>query len=468
MATTTQTDALASVTALAPIRLTCSTIPISTVPTEILREIFIRCVRFRYPHIQPFTSFEAPLLFCGVCALWRGIAIAMPQLWSQLSVSIDREIAATLQPSLQLIEIWIERSGVQPLTLVLQDLESRSSSADLTNDLLRIFVPHMHRWQSITLFLPNDTFPEPLTSLEIPQGGAPLLQTAKFEFGVDGGLETADTPQIAGLSKILSSSTHLHTLYWRNDLSILLQLFAVPWAQLTVIDLVPMWRPMSQIVRVMQEAPKLRSLSVFITEACDVAPILFLPDLIVLWIGAEVDVGPLFRRLTLPSLRNLNVFCSSLEPAVRQTDVTDCMIRSKSPIDTAILKSLRTPRSELHAFLRASPSLLLFEISNDGEATITDETLTLLTAGNTTPCLCPNLRIIRFLESSISSTDGRLADMVASRREVFPAVWPVGLLSRLVVEFSEAELLRHTEDSRRLQGMGKAGLKVWVNEAETE
>jgi hypothetical protein len=388
----------------------------------------------------------------------------MPQLWSQLSVAIGRVRASTPQPSFELIKIWISRSGSQLLSLVVQDLGHCDNSVAVGNDLLRIFAPHMRRWQRITLILPNHPFPGSLTGLE---GGAHLLRSAQLEFHAATGLDVADSPQTVGLSQLLTSSSLLHTLYWRNDLSIL-YLLDVPWAQLTVIDLMPLWRPMAQIVRILREAPMLRSLSVFITQECLIPEPLSLSQLAIFWIGAEVDLRPLFRHLTLSSLLKINVFCSSLVPGVPQPEVTDCIIRSRSPIDTAVLKSLRVPKPEFINFLRASSSLLLLEISNDGEGSITDDILFLLTA-NDMNCLCPNLRIVRFLESSISSSDGVLADMVASRQRATQATFPVAELSRLVVEFSEADMVGHGEDVRRLSRMEKEGpTRVWINQPETE
>ncbi|KAJ6594481.1 hypothetical protein B0H19DRAFT_1056766 [Mycena capillaripes] len=440
---------------------------INSQPEDILREIFKSCLDTRHPHFQPFSPAEAPLLLCGVCMLWRAIAITTSELWAQLSVSFGRESTDKLQPSPQLINAWISRSGFQPLTLVIRDLGLRSSSVDIPNDLLRIFLPHVHRWQSITLFIPNHALPAALMSLESPSSVASMLQVAKFEFAVDAGLHAA-TVQVAGLSRLFASSTHLHTLYWRNDVSIL-QFIDIHWAHLTVIDLVPMWRPMSEIVQVMRQAYKLRSLSVFITEACDVDAPIVLPDLLILWIGTEVDVRLLFERLTLPSLLNINIFCENLLLPVPQTAVVECIARSGTRLDVAIFKELRIAESDIIAFLRQSPSLRLFELSNGGEATtVTDETLGLLTARNT-PCLCPNLLIIRFLESSISSADGVLADMVASRRPDSPAAFRATPLSRLVVHFSDSEALRHTEDIRRLQLETErgSGFRAWVNEPET-
>ncbi|KAJ7143426.1 hypothetical protein C8R43DRAFT_1199504 [Mycena crocata] len=348
--------------------------------------------------------------------------------------------------------------------LVIRGWGLRSSSADDANDLLRMFLPHIHRWKSITFTLPNHPFPEALESfLGI---GASLLQTAKLEFGTDTRLPAVDTQQVAGLAWLLAASSTLHTLYWRSDICTLL-FVDIHRTQFTVIDLVSVWTPMARIVQIMRKAPKLRSLSVFITEGCDVVAPLALTDLLILWIGAEADVDPLFQRLILPSLLNINVFCGNLVPPVPQTGVINCIIRSGSSVNTAIFKSLRILEADLVTFLRSSPSLLLFEISDEGEAAITNDILTLLTATNIVSCICPNLRIIRFLESAVSSADGLLADMVASRWEV---VHSRPRLTRLVIEFSEADAHMHGEDIQRLKDLatpGAAGLRIWINEPET-
>ncbi|KAJ7037875.1 hypothetical protein C8F04DRAFT_1393245 [Mycena alexandri] len=428
---------------------------------DILREIFKSCLDTCFPHVQPFSPAEAPLLLCGVCAWWRTIALTTPELWARLSVSIGREGSdKAQQPSQQLIKTWIARSGARPLTLVLKDLGLRS---DMAEDVLQILLPHIHRWQSITFLLPNYPFPSALMDVERLFGGASQLQIANLEFGDDPAFQAADTPQVAGLARLLSASSQLHTLYYRNDLCTL-RFLDISWAHLTVIDLVPMWSPMSQIIEIMQKAPKLRSLSVFIEDACKVVRPLLLPDLVILWIGSKVEIGPLFKQLTLPALSNINVFCGNLVPPVPQTDVVDCVARSGCSLRIAIFKSLGISKADLITFLRLSPTLLLFEVSNDGAATITDDIVGLLTAGNTS-CLCPHLRIIRFLESSVSSADGLLADMVASRRtKGSPAS-----LSRLVVDFSDADLPRHAADIRRLRGLEEApSFRVWINQPETE
>jgi hypothetical protein len=74
----------------------------------------------------------------------------------------------------------------------------------------------------------------------------------------------------------------------------------------------------------MEKAPKLRSLSTFITGLSLLVVRSFsLPDLVILWIGCEVDVSPLFKRHTVPSLQNINVFCANVNPPIPQTDVLE-------------------------------------------------------------------------------------------------------------------------------------------------
>ncbi|KAF8173617.1 hypothetical protein BJ912DRAFT_859202, partial [Pholiota molesta] len=56
--------------------------PINDIPTEILCEIFSRCVDQSSARVlmQPNTKI-APMLLCQVCATWRAIILSTPPLW---------------------------------------------------------------------------------------------------------------------------------------------------------------------------------------------------------------------------------------------------------------------------------------------------------------------------------------------------------------------------------------------------
>ncbi|KAJ7623535.1 hypothetical protein FB45DRAFT_108475 [Roridomyces roridus] len=429
--------------------------PIASAPIEILQHIFKSCLPDAHaPHDKPFSSTEAPLLLCRVCALWRTIAIATPQLWARLAISVGEN--NNLRPSRPLIATWVTRSASQPLSLVVHSSDQCASAAETVDEVLQIFLPHIRRWRSITFILPCHPVPR---SLALVPDGDFLLQIAKFEFWVT----TAQRPQISGLAKLLKSSPQLHTLYWGNDLEWL----DIDWTRLTVLDLVPVWRPMYQVTQIMQNAPKLRSLSVYINHAgsADVGRIV-LPDLAILWIWSEVDMNPLFRRLSVPALANINVF-ADFAPFIPQVEVVHCLARCRSKLDVAIFQSLHIPEPDLIALLRTQPALRLLELRALTGNGMTGQLLTLLTLREASPDqnLCPDLRIIRLLQSSFSSTDGLLADMVASRRMGVEKA----SLSSLVVHFSDADLPQHTEDIRRLRDLAnEVAFRVWIHEPETK
>ncbi|KAF8171519.1 hypothetical protein BJ912DRAFT_119239 [Pholiota molesta] len=59
--------------------------PISRVPYDVLREIFIHCLpRYRLRVRQPNTEI-APMLLCHICSAWRTVALGSTTLWSHLS-----------------------------------------------------------------------------------------------------------------------------------------------------------------------------------------------------------------------------------------------------------------------------------------------------------------------------------------------------------------------------------------------
>ncbi|KAK7048867.1 F-box domain-containing protein [Favolaschia claudopus] len=433
-------------------------------PEDILREIFKRCLDTDFPHMQPFRPTEAPMLLCGVCVLWRTIALTMSELWARLSVSIGREASEQPQPATDLIQLWISRSNRQPLTLVLKDLGQRANTTEAAHRVLQLFVLHIHRWQNITLALPNLTFPSALVS---PNSGASELRIANLEFGIDPELQIHDSAKVAALTRLLTVSSQLHTLYWQSD-ALALQCISIHWARLTVLDLVPVWWPMSAILHLMEQAPKLRSLSTLMTGACPVVRPIVLPDLVILWINCDADVGPFFKLLTVPSLQNLNVSRTNATVPAPQTDVVRCLTRSGIQLHAAIFTSLYLPNSEFIDFLRLSSSLQLLEISNNGAATITDEILRLLTPGDI-PCLCPNLQTIRFLEDSVFIHGYfTFGDGGARRAPQTSSAFPIALLSQLVVDFTEPELSKHTHDIHRLRTLGQTtGFRAWINEPET-
>jgi len=81
----------------------------SSIPSEILGEIFIACLP-QYP--RPIIT-EAPLLFCRICTTWRQIALNTPQLWEFITLSQTKDVVKLPQVA----EKWFLLAGVLPLSL---------------------------------------------------------------------------------------------------------------------------------------------------------------------------------------------------------------------------------------------------------------------------------------------------------------------------------------------------------------
>ena len=96
-------------------RATRSRASIHTLPLEVLSTIFI-LVASDKQILAPI--WKDPLPLCAVSSLWRSIALATPQLWQRISVrkSISR---ATVKSEAKELVLWIKRSELLPLTLVI-------------------------------------------------------------------------------------------------------------------------------------------------------------------------------------------------------------------------------------------------------------------------------------------------------------------------------------------------------------
>ncbi|KAF8189042.1 hypothetical protein BJ912DRAFT_1143232 [Pholiota molesta] len=85
--------------------------PISTVPYDILFEIFVRCLpQDRFEIRQPETRI-APILLCHICSSWRAIALTTPILWSQLSFCFTIRGWAFVQNEIDFIRWWKKNQG---------------------------------------------------------------------------------------------------------------------------------------------------------------------------------------------------------------------------------------------------------------------------------------------------------------------------------------------------------------------
>ncbi|KIL58423.1 hypothetical protein M378DRAFT_86504, partial [Amanita muscaria Koide BX008] len=94
--------------------------PIQRLCPEILAEIFTFCIPDVTKDFRHISSWNAPLLLCSVCSLWRSLAISTRRLWQTFHFRlvekyrfepIDTEFITSG------IRTWLDRSGALPLSI---------------------------------------------------------------------------------------------------------------------------------------------------------------------------------------------------------------------------------------------------------------------------------------------------------------------------------------------------------------
>ncbi|TDL18761.1 hypothetical protein BD410DRAFT_728043, partial [Rickenella mellea] len=119
-----------------------------------------------------------PLLTSHVCSRWRTVAFTTPRLWRTLIMTRN----STLQLSRTIF--WLCRSRRSPLRIHLDfrdqnwNWDERSHNFRYTDmeDILRVLLPHMARWQHLELLC--DTWEPIFTFLwHTRRRSAPLLQS---------------------------------------------------------------------------------------------------------------------------------------------------------------------------------------------------------------------------------------------------------------------------------------------------
>ncbi|KAJ7886637.1 hypothetical protein B0H14DRAFT_2182711, partial [Mycena olivaceomarginata] len=96
----------------------------------------------------------SPLLLCGICRQWRAIAIATPELWRAIQISVsDEHTSYEAAAQLELLKTWLSRSGGCPLSmdLSLPHAIDEIPRTAIDEEILRTAVMHSERWEYANL-----------------------------------------------------------------------------------------------------------------------------------------------------------------------------------------------------------------------------------------------------------------------------------------------------------------------------
>ncbi|KAG8216749.1 hypothetical protein J3R82DRAFT_6964 [Butyriboletus roseoflavus] len=129
---------------------------IRRLPTEILGEIFVRCLPPN-THIEPDIR-TAPLLLMGVCRGWRKVVLGTPRLWCSLSVRPSHRV---LQQGLFFYHHWLSRARGCPLSLA---VDTRRPPQNLVwrYEVTELLQPYMSRSARLHVTFDEATAPDML------------------------------------------------------------------------------------------------------------------------------------------------------------------------------------------------------------------------------------------------------------------------------------------------------------------
>ncbi|ESK90582.1 hypothetical protein Moror_4251 [Moniliophthora roreri MCA 2997] len=216
--------------------------PIRRISTDILREVFMRCLPEDYLPTNDIC--EAPLLLTSICRSWHEVAISTPRLWNRIHISLRYPLSPVnnffrswMQTSSEGLKLWLERSGKVPLTLSLRTSpgwgrqrggHTYGDTAELEGlyaDFFRLLFPYASRWKSLSLTV-TPAVRDVLGELSV--GKLTLLE--EFKMNPD---YITDLGAWEALSIIFRHSPSLHVLHLTGAP---LEL-PIPWGNLTEVVL---------------------------------------------------------------------------------------------------------------------------------------------------------------------------------------------------------------------------------------
>ncbi|KAJ7639467.1 hypothetical protein FB45DRAFT_427295 [Roridomyces roridus] len=137
--------------------------PFTTVPPEIITEIFVHCLSSN-PDGRP-RLYCAPLLLLRVCRSWREIALAAPRLWTRLAIFAPQWFFSKPGAVDQYVDTWFQRAKALPVSLDFTGYDVQDK-----NSIHAILSAHAPRLQPLTLSLPIvDFFTDTLEFPELQQ-----------------------------------------------------------------------------------------------------------------------------------------------------------------------------------------------------------------------------------------------------------------------------------------------------------
>ncbi|KAK0463562.1 uncharacterized protein EV420DRAFT_1760847 [Desarmillaria tabescens] len=280
---------------------------ISTIPNEILSEIFVAYSQSQVHSVWDVK--EGPRLLETICTLWRDITISSPRVWSSFAVVAEEDTGCSKMVSA--LQIYLSRSASCPLsfTFTSRSMISRSHL------LLDVLVSHSDRWTNVTFDMPLSLY-RFLTPIH---NRLPLLHSLSLKdtspFQNDGVLTDLNLFQFAPRLQKLTLCGFWNTM---QD--------SFPWHQLTFFC--------DESVQCTTPPDILFSMS-------HLEELIYRPTAKSILTTPEVHVLPQLKRIRVLSGYHLNAFLDSVStPSVQEITLDDMCFRYETKCVTKILQNL--------------------------------------------------------------------------------------------------------------------------------
>ena len=406
--------------------------PCRILPTEVIAEIFERCLPSGSERLEAPLQRLAPLVLTWICRSWRNLCLSLPVLWTELAIGHKR---STPDEDARLLELWIVRSGYLPISLrlnydiddemrpVLFNQESHKKYQRSMQKLLATSLDCIERWSTFEIHALDISVLDQIF-LAIVTRGSPWLKSLSFStkyLGFFGDVYIIDfslcpslrsiclrTPMISPVSEsnVMQNMTRLELRFCSSIEDCLHWISICPALEGLVVRLF-----CSNVDELAGEFQRLPSHH----PRC-------LPRLRHLEVhnfSSEVDVGGLLDVLDAPALTCLAInMYDMIEPSARWTHVLDLLKRSEPSLET--LQVLGTPMTmegivqclsmlpalkKLSIGTRTATGVLLEALSETYESTDGD--------GSGRIALCPTLNTLDLVNCSWSAD--LLASVIATR-----------------------------------------------------
>ncbi|ESK93975.1 hypothetical protein Moror_12932 [Moniliophthora roreri MCA 2997] len=438
--------------------------PIRRIPTEMLAEIFQRCLPDEL-YVRPSPQ-DAPLLLGQVCSSWRQLALGTSSLWSSIHITVDEK---GCHPHLPLVEVWLSRSATKPLAIRIDENLRIEGLFDHVDEglvtgaaVLRKFYPAYNRWRHLCLTY-SDWRTEDLPLRGLTVSPPPLLEslslTREYWLG-----------DIRDVLRALLAGPNLRRVFWRG----IIAGHPNPGEIMSTSTLrelhVENLLTKEQLYSILQNGPDLEicGVSVFFASPSshhtESIVQIQLPHLKEFSVTTDRADGQVFDVVSTPCLSSLTI--QRLDgPSIFQDDggmrfwsqrcFSNLVQRSSCKIRSLDLSETDIEPDELVATLRLlSGTLENLSLSNDhtNHFCVNDAVLRSLTPSHERAdmVLCPRLTFTKLWGCTLS-TDGLVGDFLESRWNPTKLIPGVQQLSMAMVKFSSEG--RHSNDIARLQAL---------------